>query len=101
MYKSVYCFCIISGVLWLNNTPLEGSVEVINRLKELGKKVFLVTNNCNSTVNQYMNKTNAFGLHVAEVGQLYRLIFVLVLEKENLLKELHFLYLSPYETTWN
>ncbi|PNF22242.1 Glycerol-3-phosphate phosphatase [Cryptotermes secundus] len=54
------------GVLWFENTPLEGSVEVINRLKELGKKVFLVTNNCNSTVNQYMNKINTFGLHVAE-----------------------------------
>lgn len=54
------------GVLWLHNTQLEGSVEVINRLKELGKKVFLVTNSCNSTLKQYMNITNTFGLRVAE-----------------------------------
>jgi ribonucleotide monophosphatase NagD (HAD superfamily) len=71
-------------VLWFENTLLEGSVEVINRLKELGKKVFLVTNNCISTLNQYMNKINTFGLRVAEVGQLYRLIFVLVLGKQKL-----------------
>lgn len=73
-------------MLWLNNTPLEGSVEVINRMKELGKKVFLVTNNCTSTLNQYINKTNALGLHVAEVGQLHRLIFVLVLGKQKFWK---------------
>jgi ribonucleotide monophosphatase NagD (HAD superfamily) len=66
--ESVYCVCIISGVLWFGNTPLEGSVEVINRLKELGKKVFLVSNNCTSTLSQYMNKTNTFGLRVTEVG---------------------------------
>jgi hydroxymethylpyrimidine pyrophosphatase-like HAD family hydrolase len=86
-------------VLWFDNTPLDGSVEVINRLKELGKKVFLVTNNCSSTLNQYMNKINTFGLRVSEVGQLHRLIFVVVLGKQKLWKELHFVYFSQYEIT--
>lgn len=88
-------------MLWLDNIPLEGSVDVINRLKELGKKVFLVTNNCSKTLNQYMNKTNTFGLRVAEVGQLYRLIFVLVLVKLILCKELYFVYFIQYEITCN
>jgi hypothetical protein len=48
-----------------------------------------------------MNKINTFGLRVAEVGQLYRLIFVLVLGKQKLWKELSFIYFSQYEITWN
>jgi ribonucleotide monophosphatase NagD (HAD superfamily) len=55
-------------VLWLGNTPLEGSVPVINRLKELGKKVFLVSNNCTSTLAEYVEKTKKFGINVTEVG---------------------------------
>jgi ribonucleotide monophosphatase NagD (HAD superfamily) len=48
-------------------TPFEGSSQVINRLKELGKKVFLISNNCTLTMNQYMKKIKKFGLHVTEV----------------------------------
>jgi Predicted sugar phosphatases of the HAD superfamily len=54
-------------VLWAGDTPLEGSLEVINRLKELGKKVFLISNNCTLTMNQYMKKIKKFGLNVSEV----------------------------------
>ena len=54
-------------MLWNGNTPLEGSLQVINRLKELGKKVFLISNNCTLTLNQYMYKIKKLGLHVTEV----------------------------------
>jgi len=59
--------CFIAGVLWKGNTAFEGSLQVINRLKEIGKKVFLISNNCTLTVNQYMSKIKKFDLHVTEV----------------------------------
>jgi ribonucleotide monophosphatase NagD (HAD superfamily) len=66
--KLLIYFYIISGVLWRGDTPLKGSVHVINRLKELGKKVFLVSNNCTLTLDGYMMKAKKFGINVTEVG---------------------------------
>jgi ribonucleotide monophosphatase NagD (HAD superfamily) len=63
----IVCFYITLGVLWLGDTPLEGSIHVVNRLKELGKKVFLISNNCTLTLDGYMEKANKFGINVTEV----------------------------------
>ncbi|XP_066992028.2 glycerol-3-phosphate phosphatase [Anabrus simplex] len=52
------------GVLWFGKNPLPGSMEVINRLKELGKKVFLVSNNATHTPEQYVKKCSMFGTKV-------------------------------------
>ncbi|GFG35743.1 hypothetical protein Cfor_05197 [Coptotermes formosanus] len=80
------------GVLWIGNTPLEGSVQVINRFKELGKKVFLVSNNCISTVNQYMRKIKKFGLHVTEDEVIIpTLVAISYLKEQNLKKKAYIL----------
>ncbi|XP_069675098.1 glycerol-3-phosphate phosphatase-like isoform X2 [Periplaneta americana] len=52
------------GVLWYWQTSMKDSINVINRFKELGKKVFLVSNNCVNTVDQYVMKCEAAGLNL-------------------------------------
>lgn len=44
------------GVLWLGNDVIGGSPEVINQLKQLGKRVFLVTNNSTKSRNDIIRK---------------------------------------------
>lgn len=80
------------GVLWTDNTPFAGSLQVINRLKELGKKVFLISNNSTSTMNQYMNKINKFDLHVTEDEVIFpALVAVSYLREQNLKKKAYIL----------
>jgi len=80
------------GVLWIDNTPFKRSLQVINRLKELGKKVFLISNNCTSTINQYMKKIKKFGLHVTEDEVIMpTLVAVSYLKEQNMKKKAYIL----------
>lgn len=49
------------GVLWDGNGPIKGSLETVLRLKELGKKVFYVTNNSSQTREHYVKKCLNYG----------------------------------------
>lgn len=54
------------GVLWVHNTPIEGSPAVVNRLIELGKSVFFVTNNSTKTRTEFADKAKQLQFNVAE-----------------------------------
>lgn len=54
------------GVLWVHNTPIEDSPAVINRLIELGKQVFFVTNNSTKTRTEFAAKATQLQFNVAE-----------------------------------
>lgn len=49
------------GVLWRGGKAIEGSVEMINKFVEMGKKVFYITNDCNNTRSKIAEKAFALG----------------------------------------
>lgn len=49
------------GVLWIYNDVLEGTPEVINKLRDLGKKIYFVTNNSTKTREEFVEKINRLG----------------------------------------
>ncbi|KAH9502727.1 hypothetical protein Btru_069611 [Bulinus truncatus] len=52
------------GVLWTTNGPIDGSPEVIAKLKGMGKKVYLITNNSDRSRKEYWELCQQIGIHV-------------------------------------
>lgn len=44
------------GVLWLDDEALDNSPEVLNRLREMGKRIFYVTNNSQKIRDEFVTK---------------------------------------------
>ncbi|XP_029954824.1 glycerol-3-phosphate phosphatase-like [Salarias fasciatus] len=54
------------GVIWRGDQAIPGAPQVINLLKESGKKVFFVTNNSTKTRKMYADKLATLGFHASE-----------------------------------
>uniref|UniRef100_A0A1B0A6P6 4-nitrophenylphosphatase n=1 Tax=Glossina pallidipes TaxID=7398 RepID=A0A1B0A6P6_GLOPL len=54
------------GVLWVYGDVIDGSVEVMNRFKEMGKKIFFCTNNSAKTRKELLVKAQQMGFNVTE-----------------------------------
>lgn len=54
------------GVIWRGDQAIPGAPQVINLLKEHGKKVFFVTNNSTKTRKMYADKMSSLGFNVGE-----------------------------------
>lgn len=54
------------GVIWRGDQAIPGAPQVINLLKEHGKKVFFVTNNSTKTRKMYADKMSSLGFNVVE-----------------------------------
>lgn len=53
------------GVLWTGNRTIPGSVEVVNYLDKLGKKVYFVTNSPIKTRAELYKSAVAFGFNIS------------------------------------
>lgn len=56
------------GVIWVDNNPLPGAPEVINRFIANGKKLFFVTNNSTKTRPEFVEKAVKLGFNVTIVS---------------------------------
>ncbi|CRK92163.1 CLUMA_CG005711, isoform A, partial [Clunio marinus] len=56
-FDVVLCDC--DGVLWLHNDIYEGASDVVNKLTDLGKKVYLITNNNMASRQEMREKCQA------------------------------------------
>ncbi|XP_075949463.1 glycerol-3-phosphate phosphatase [Anarhichas minor] len=54
------------GVIWRGDQAVPGAPQVINLLKEKGKKVFFVTNNSTKTRKMYVDKMSTLGFKASE-----------------------------------
>ncbi|XP_029977487.1 glycerol-3-phosphate phosphatase [Sphaeramia orbicularis] len=54
------------GVIWRGDQAIPGAPQVVNLLKEKGKKVFFVTNNSTKTRKMYADKMSTLGFNVTE-----------------------------------
>jgi len=60
------CFLIdLDGVVYVENSPTEGSVDIINDLKRNGKIVLFITNDPRSSSSDYADKLSQMGLDVS------------------------------------
>ena len=53
------------GVIWNWPKPIDGSVDFINKLKELGKKCFFITNNSTKTRQMVLELVKSIGINDA------------------------------------
>ena len=54
--------------MWLHENLYEGSSDVINKFVELGKKVYLITNNSQTNREEMTAKCKKFGLNLELVS---------------------------------
>lgn len=54
--------CDLDGVVWLAHRPIEGSVDAIARLRDMGSRVLFVTNNSFSTLDQQIEALGSIGI---------------------------------------
>jgi len=68
-------FCL--GVLWLRNTVIQGSADVISHLQKIGKRVFYVTNNSTKTRDEFVSKCSSHDYPASKVSvSLFTLILL-------------------------
>ncbi|KAL0128219.1 hypothetical protein PUN28_003462 [Cardiocondyla obscurior] len=53
----------IDGVIWDLNKPVKGAPESLEKLQNLGKQVYLITNNTTKTVEKYCNDMRHAGFN--------------------------------------
>lgn len=73
----IFCF-LFAGVLWLYNNVLRDSNTVINKLLDLGKKVFFITNNSTKTREELVEKANSMNFNVGIVSDKFLMHFSLL-----------------------
>ena len=63
----MYCFFPPTGVLWSGSKLIGQANTALNKFRELGKKVFYVTNNSTKSRDEYMEKCDKLGFIAKKV----------------------------------
>ncbi|KAH0791764.1 haloacid dehalogenase-like hydrolase family protein [Histomonas meleagridis] len=59
------------GVIWIDGTPIEGAINSLNRIRKLGIRLVLVTNNCSKTRSKYLSFMENMGLEGFTVDDIF------------------------------
>jgi HAD superfamily hydrolase (TIGR01450 family) len=59
------------GVIWIDKTPIPGAIESLNKIRSLGIRLVLVTNNCSKTREQYLQFMEGMGLKGFTVDDIF------------------------------
>jgi HAD superfamily hydrolase (TIGR01457 family) len=62
---STYCFDL-DGTIYVGNEHIHGAAETVNRLMEIGKNVFYISNNSSKNKADYCNRLLKFGIKAVE-----------------------------------
>ncbi|XP_016905678.1 uncharacterized protein LOC107993659 [Apis cerana] len=57
-------FCDCDGVIWYLLNPIPGAILSLRKLQDLGKKLYLVSNNSNISIDDYIKNFKKYGLSV-------------------------------------
>lgn len=66
-FDDLLFFQYFPGVLWIHANAIDGSASVINKFKDMGKKVFFVTNNSTRTRSEAAVKAQQLKFNITEV----------------------------------
>lgn len=59
------------GVIWIDNHPLNGAIEALTKIKNMGIRLVLVTNNSSKTQEQYYKYIRSLGLSCFNVEDIF------------------------------
>lgn len=66
-FEDIEAFLLdMDGVIYIGDTPIEGSKEAVQFLKEQGKEIVLLTNNSTKSRHSYKKKFSQIGLEIEE-----------------------------------
>ena len=65
------------GVLWTGSYAINGSPEVVQALRKMGKKVIYVTNNSTKSRKEYLKKVTDLGFGGDVVSRKYHVILII------------------------
>lgn len=59
------------GVIWIDNHPIKGAVDSLIKIKNMGVRLVLVTNNSSKTQQQYYKYIKSLGLNCFDVEDIF------------------------------
>jgi HAD superfamily hydrolase (TIGR01450 family) len=62
---STYCFDL-DGTLYVGSEEIEGAVYTVNKLEEIGKRVFYISNNSSKNKTDYCKRLHSLGINAKE-----------------------------------
>ena len=68
LHQNSFSLFIADGVIWKGDSLIDGVPSVLERLKQLKKKIFFVTNNSTKSRKGYLKKFTGLGLNVDPEG---------------------------------
>ena len=59
------------GVIWIDGAPIKGAIDSLKRIRNLGIRLVLVTNNCSKTRSKYLSFMEGMGIEGFTVDDIF------------------------------